>query len=332
METVSERLDAEAPGIMAGVAAVRGLHSFRILLVPDPEDDATGAELLLNGVYDGALVEFLRELVAAVGPALGRLYEPLSGSLLEGESLVDWLVASRQVEATFYIGIVGRTAAEIRSERRLHELLQGVVDDKRAGEWTDSTPAETIRRALRDHLLALEDSGLPHGPRPELSLGAMLSKGASMASSLANPTSGLLAADVWKWTGQQSFVTRWVLRAFLVVWGLYTLIPTLLWLLAVRYLELSEPDEPTPFPDPSALQALMENEDLRLHEPAHDVPARSGLAGPPLDDASDPRGRAAGLPAPVEQGPARRHRDDPLRPLPTFAPGNPDVFSLGLRR
>jgi hypothetical protein len=262
--TVSERLDTEAPGMAAAVAAVGGLHSFRILLVADPEDHAGGAQLLLNGVHDGAGVGFLRELVATVGAALGRICEPLSGSLLEGESLVSWLHARRHVEATFHIGIVGRTVDDIRSEQRLRDLLQEVVDDQRSAGWTNATPAETIRRTLRDHLLGLGDPGLPRGPLPKLSLGARLSKLASMAWALANPTSGLLVRDLWHWTGRKPFATRWLLRAILVPWGLYTLIPTLLWLLAVRYLEITEPDEPTPVPDPAALQALMESEDLQL--------------------------------------------------------------------
>ena len=264
IEAITQRIREEVPGIAEGVADLGGLHSFRVLLVPDPEDGTTSAQLLLNAVHDGRVADFLRDLEAAVGPALARLYEPLSGSLRQGESIGSWLADHRQREATVHIGLVGRTVNDIRAERQLRQVLQELVDEGRAAGWTDSTPAETIRLALRDRVLATGDPSLPAGPRPPLSLGAKLSKAVSMLRALANPTSGLLARDVWEWTGRTSVVAKWSLRVPLVLWALYTLVPTLMWLLAVRTLELTEPDDPTPQPDPRALRELMENEDERL--------------------------------------------------------------------
>ena len=264
MEAIRQRIVEEVPGIADGVAKVEGLHSFRVLLVPDPEEGAEGAQLLLNAVHDEPVADFLWDLETAVGPALVRLYEPLSGSLKDGQSIRSWLADHRQREATVHIGLVGRTVEDIRQERRLREVLQGLVDEGRAAGWTESTPAESIRVSLRDRVLALDDPSLPAGPRPGLSLVAKLSKAVSMLGALANPTSGLLAPDVLKWVGQKPAMTKWSLRVLLVPWGLYTLVPTSLWLLAVRLLELTEPDDATPEPDPQALLELMENENERL--------------------------------------------------------------------
>ncbi len=264
IEATTQRIAEEVPGIAKDVVDMEGLHSFRVLLVPNPEDDARGAQLLLNAVHDGRVADFLRNLEAVVGPALARLYEPLSGSSKEGQSIRTLLADHRVREAAVHIGLVGRTVDEIRAEGQLRRVLQELVDEGRAAGWTHATPEETIRLALRERVLALDNPSLPAGPRPRLSLGAKLSKVVSMLGALANPTSGLLAPDVWKWTGRRSSVAKWLLRILLIAWGLYTLIPTLLWLLAVRSLELTEPDEPTPQPDPQALRELMENEDQRL--------------------------------------------------------------------
>jgi hypothetical protein len=264
IDAIRQKIIEEIPGIADGIANLEGLHSFRILLVPDPEDDAQGAQLLLNAVHDEGVSDFLWDLEAAVGPALSRLYEPVSASLKDGQSVRSWLAAHRQREATVHIGLVGRTVEDIRREQRLREVLQVLIDEGRAAGWTHSTPAETIRVSLRDRVLALRDVGLPLGPRPRLSLGAKISKAVSWLGALANPTSGLLASDVLKWVGQKPAMIRWSLRVLLVPWGLYTIVPTCLWLAAVRILELTEPDEPTPKPDPQALLELMEDEDEHL--------------------------------------------------------------------
>ena len=148
------RLAAPAAALPAALARVADLHSFRLaILPPDPRNGGV-LLLLFNTVHDSPPAEHLARLFESAGAELGEVFAA-AGLPREPAAMIDAIAQHRASENTLYLGAIGKTVPEILGEARLREELGRRVDARLARDpWPAGTPAETIRRELRDELRA----------------------------------------------------------------------------------------------------------------------------------------------------------------------------------
>lgn len=164
-------LRAELP-LAAGELALERLECLHVLrlFVIEAADDLRGrrlpARLVLSAVFDGTAAAFLDRWIALAGPRLSALFARCTGSPAAGDdrALRDWLLQHAQRPQTYYIGTVGRRAAEIREGARLRAAIGAFIDAQQAaGIWTHGDPVR-IREEIRAFVRTRPD--LPQGPRP----------------------------------------------------------------------------------------------------------------------------------------------------------------------
>ena len=259
------RLDGLAPELERALPAVEDLHSFRLVVVPPTVTGVKELHLLMNVVHDRPLEEHLRALIGAVGALLVRAFEPAGVS--DSAALVALWRRHRVRQNTMHLGVPRRSLADIRRDRGLREEIGRFADQElAAGRWPDDTPAETIRRQIRDHVLAVaHERSLPTSPAPRLSLLGRVLRLVDFVNTFAFPAMGTLATDIGIAIDRIAVRGRRELtRLAYRVWWIYAAIPTGLALAGVRWLELREPEIVLPPADPEKVQRLESVEDRRL--------------------------------------------------------------------
>ena len=259
-------LAERAARLEAALATVEDLHSFRLVVVPEDAPGVRQTHLLVNFVHDRPLDEHLAALVAAVGRLLAPVFVH-AGIKEEGEGLAELWLRHRLRENTKHLGAVGRRLVDIRSEQRLREEMGAFADRALAGgQWPAGTTAETVRRAIRAHVLSRRESGeLPDGPAPGNSKLGNVARFADLLKTFAFPAIGVL------WTDIRNAIRdlpdrsqREVASIAYALWWIYGAIPTGIAMLTVRFLERIEPDPVLPPADPAKVERLEIVEDIRL--------------------------------------------------------------------
>jgi hypothetical protein len=166
-----------------------------------------------------------------------------------------------------HIGAIRRTLADIRLDRELREEIGDFADRSLAADrWPADTPAETIRRDIREHVLAeARHRPLPTGPAIPLSTLGRALRCVDFVTTFAFPAMGTLSTDITIAIERISDRGRRELtRIAYRLWWLYAGIPTGIALAGVRWLELREPDLELPPADAAKVERLESVEDLRL--------------------------------------------------------------------
>lgn len=262
---VRMRLTALAPRLEAVLATVPDLHTLRLVAVP-PHAPGESVRVLFNCVHDHLLDEHLAALMAAAGKLLA---EAMTGAAFSGkpEDLPGLLLSCRVPEHTFHLGAINKSVSAILSEHRLRVVIETFADEQlAAGHWNPSTPAETIRREIRRHVLAQPPAAkLPSGPMPAVSSEGKFLRFLSLLVTFALPTIGVLAPHIVRAirriTPPAQRLAAWVGYG---LWWIYGALPTGLALLVVRLLEKIEPDPPAPPIDSAKVERIEATEDLRL--------------------------------------------------------------------
>lgn len=265
-EALQATLERMRPALEAALAAVDDLHSFRLVVVPPDAPGLQQLHLLVNAVHDRPLAEHLDGLVAKAGDLLAEAFAAAGGLAGPGGLPALWR-RHRVREHTLHLGAIRRTLADIRSERRLREEIGAFADRAlAAGRWTADTPAERIRRDIRDHVLAMApQGGLPSGPAAPLTAAGRALRYLDRLATFAFPGIGVLATDIGHAIRRiPDRGVRELTRLAYGVWWLYGAIPTALAFLAVRGLERIERDVELPPADPAKIERLEGREDLRL--------------------------------------------------------------------
>lgn len=263
LRTLSAKL---VPALEAALATVDDLHSFRLVVVPESAPGMRQTHLLVNFVHDRPLDEHLASLVAAVGRLLVPVFE-YAGVDEGSEGLAQLWLRHRVRENTKHLGAVGRRLADIRSERRLREEMGTFADQALAeGQWPAGTTAETVRRAIRAHVLARGGSGgLPEGPAPGNSKLGNVARFVDLLKTFAFPAIGVLRTDIGNAIRDiPDRGRREVASIAHALWWIYGAIPTGIALLVVRFLEWIEPDLVLPPADAAKVERLEIAEDIRL--------------------------------------------------------------------
>src|ERR1017187_32867 len=262
---LAARIAALAPMLKAGLASVGGLHTFRLVAAP-PELPGGAARALLNFVHDGPLDPMLSDVVAAVGEPLAMAF---AGADFSGrrDDLPQLLVDHRVPDLTFHLGAINKSARDVLAESRLVDALEAFSDAQLAGgSWRPDTPAETIRRELRAHVLSLPlDSGLPRSPAPELPWTRRLLRFLDLLATFAFPSIGVLAVHIQKAIGR--IAKPWLRRlawAAYSLWWIYGAFFTGAAFLFVRFLEIVEPDIVAAQPSANKIMRIEATEDLTI--------------------------------------------------------------------
>lgn len=214
------------------------LHFARLVLLDDPtlgDLEVYGLPrpqppvyLAFVGDCDGGARECLAELAARAGPGLCAIFGHCAG--FDG-ALLRWMLAHNLPIAASYVNWVGRTVLQIRQEHVLQQALAARVSRLPVTSPADATQR---RRALITYVRSEQAAGrLTLTPPPPTPLGWRL---AQIANALLVVLLALIALPLFL-----------VSLPFLLAW--------------LRHLETTDP-EICPPPDPAALLALQQIEDL----------------------------------------------------------------------
>jgi hypothetical protein len=265
-----EKLRAALAGLgrefEATLAAVDDLHSFRLVVVPANAPGMRHLHLLVNIVYDRPFEEHFAALMAAAGSVLRRAFTA-AGIGGEDDVLRQRLVAHRVRENTKHLGAIGRSLKDIRQEQALREEVGLFADEALArGTWNPDTPAEVVRRAIREHIVARDGAGgLPTGPAEPISKVGRKARAVDLLKTFAFPAIGVLRTDIEIAIGRMADRgKRDLTRLAYALWWIYGAIPTGLALAGVRVLELIERDVELIAADEEKVERLESVEDLRL--------------------------------------------------------------------
>lgn len=249
--------------LLESLRQVDDLHSFRLVAV-HPEENTATVRVLLNVVHDRPLEIHGPALLRAVGPLLTTAFATSARTPTVAE-LPALLMRHRVRERTLHLGAIGLTVQDILANQRLKVAAETFVDQQlAAGVWTRDTPAEVIRHATRDALLARPShENLPRGPLSPIAWPARRRRFVDLVASFAFPALGVLHSEIRPAIQRvpspaRRFAYAWAYR----LWWLYGSLPTALAMLGVRLLERLEPDLPTPLPDEEQLQRLEASEDV----------------------------------------------------------------------
>jgi len=238
---------------------VQSLHYMRIFVLPI--DDVI--HLAISTVFDGETRDHLDELLRVKNHLFPDLLTMVGAQGSKLHHYREWLIRHGETDHAFFIGGSHHSKLSIKEEQRLRERLHRLLDQHDAELRAKS--AETIRLFLQDRIVKQNDPDVPCGPRQKVALPATARKMADHLLSLANPVSGLLAPDIVKWARQRKALPlRWLIYLGLIPWAIYTAIPTAIFLLLIRYLEIKEPVAEDARVDLTELQNLEATENQRL--------------------------------------------------------------------
>ncbi|HUL54854.1 MAG TPA: hypothetical protein VLT83_15740, partial [Opitutaceae bacterium] len=260
------RLAGAVAALRPALRGVADLHSFRLVILPPDARNGGVTRLLFNTVHDRPLREHLASLFDSAGAELTEVLAA-AGLPRERAALIDAIACQRVRENTLYLGAINKSVGEILAEARLREELGRRIDARLAGDpWPAGTPAETIRRQLRDELRRDPGAGtLPLEAPAKRPRWAEVLRIIDLALTLAFPAMGVLARDMAAAIGRVG--DRLARGATWFGWGLWWVyggVPTGLALAGVRVVEALERDLVAPAPDPQAVARFEAEEDRHL--------------------------------------------------------------------
>ena len=264
IEELMQKGDPHKNQHVASLQKVRSLHFLRMQVVHLDKPC-----LLIDLVHDRSIDAHLDELFLHEGhwlEALLKKYVAFEGSMRRA------MLNGRVSAQTFHTGDRSGKAVDVLSEHRLREAVNSFLDSNlRLGLWRPDASAETIRIAIRSHILSLSDPSLPFRRRDRRTLRAVLKKFFHAVISFLNPWSGLLHDEVRKWLlpkGKRVSVLRRIgselLLAFHFAW---TYIPTRWFLWQVRRMEKLEAKNNRTLSKPRNYQQVVDREGFQIQNP-----------------------------------------------------------------
>jgi hypothetical protein len=291
------------PG-QARFSLVRSLHFVRMQVVSIPSP-----YLLIDLVHDRSKESHLDEFLLHLGPWLEpllRKHVSIQGTLRH--TLLEHEIAANTLHTGDRIG----KATDVLAEQRLREVVDRFLDaNLAAGNWKADTSAETIRRAVRSHVLSLSDPSLPHQRRDRRTLRAVLKNLWHASLAIVSPWSGLLHQELRHWFlpsyKRVSLLRKIGAEILLAVHKAWTYIPTQWFLSQVRKMEQREAAQQQGLGRQRNYDDVIQHEERLIQNPltvigdVQDHPMRRWLLGKVLAGANDAsshlwdRGELAGI-------------------------------------
>ena len=151
------------PGLLDPLNAVipfgqfKSLHFARILILDDQTlDDITvyglprvnyPTYLAILGDCDGAIEDFLEELVEQAGDGLRRIFAHCEG-YAAGTDLLGWMKAHNVATTANYVNWIGRTVQQVYEEEMLRQVLEKFIQGD--ADSLHGMPQRQMREALRE--------------------------------------------------------------------------------------------------------------------------------------------------------------------------------------
>lgn len=241
--------------LSAHCEALGDIHSMRLVITPEIEDEGRGLGLLLNVVHDGSDDRVVRDLA----PVLRKVLDPILPTPSE-VGLVSLLEHYELRHHTMFIGNINGRVQDIRAEARLFEFLQAELDARRRDASLPSRP-EAIRLLLQAAVRDGPAELVRDRRAPESGEAARLRR-VDVLWSMLNPLAAVLFEDIMLAIGHLDRGRRALTKA---AFGLYLPLAGLVAgpaLLGVRLVELLERDIDTGAPSDQVLDAIEAREDI----------------------------------------------------------------------
>ena len=214
-------------------AKIASLHMAGITIAA--KDPRFPPILIFEANFDGTADQYLRELVAHGRAGLDAIYRNCEGYPVEmartDASIVAYLREHSIPAAAFFVGLPGQTVASIRNAIAVREEINYFLDTEMAKNSMRGLSAFEIRDRIVAHLE--HDSPVkPEIPR--------------------------FTFSIYRWIAQRNTVLAWLIG---LVVGVLLAPLLLIWIVAVRYLEVHE-QKMAPRPDPPVDERTYAMEDL----------------------------------------------------------------------
>lgn len=218
-------------------AEIASLHMAGIVIAAN--DPRFAPILIFESNFDGTADEYLRELVAHGRAGLDAIYSKCegfpSGAGLSDEAVLAYLRGHSVPAAAFFVGLPGQTVASIRNAIAVREEINRFLDAEIANNSLRGRSALEIRDRIVRHLE--RDSPV----KPEI-------PPVTFAS--------------YRWIVVRNVILIAIVLALIAIATWKVLVPVLLiWILAIRYLEIREQHAPLR-PDPPVDDRTYAVEDL----------------------------------------------------------------------
>lgn len=228
------------------------IHFLRMFLLPNSENN--NEQIVFSIVFDGEKLDFLNLLVGGLrAPLLEVLKNVVGGSELHASQsdadIESWLLAQNIAPATYHVGTVWNSVAEIKNDRKVYLEISSFLDSR---DDLGKLPPQEIKKLIKE--------------RVENRLPKRISTGATPALKLLKHLDVLLLILL--------FLLIPTLPAILIVVVMKWAILSLLWLVPavalalilglggfIRCLELLETDHEV-WPDESRLKDILANENI----------------------------------------------------------------------
>ena len=214
-------------------AKIASLHMAGITIAA--KDPRFPPILIFEANFDGTADQYLRELVAHGRAGLDAIYRNCEGYPVEmartDASIVAYLREHSIPVAAFFVGLPGQTVASIRNAIAVREEINHFLDTEMAKNSMRGLSAFEIRDRIVAHLE--HDSPV----KPEI------------------PP---FTFSIYRWIAQRNTVLAWLIG---LVVGVLLAPLLLIWIVAVRYLEVHE-QKMAPRPDPPVDERTYAMEDL----------------------------------------------------------------------
>jgi hypothetical protein len=243
---------------------VRSLHFLRMQVV-----HLDKPHLLIDLVHDRSIESHLDEFLLHEEHWL----EPLLKKYVAFKGSMRRALLNGQVSAqTFHTGDRSGKAVDVLAEQRLREAVNSFLDmNLRLGIWKPDASAETIRKAIRSHILSLSDPSLPFRRRDRRTLRAILKKFFHAVIAFLNPWSGLLHDEVRRWLlpkrKRVSVLPRIGSELLLAFHFTWTYLPTRWFLWQVRKMEKIEAEGNQTLSKPRNYQQVVAREEFQIQNP-----------------------------------------------------------------
>ena len=228
------------------------IHFLRMFLLPNSEK--IYKQIVFSIVFDGEKLEFLNLLVDGLKDALLEVLKNVAGrselhASQTNADLVSWFLSQNLNPATYHVGTVWNSVAEIKNDRKVYLEISSFLDSQNG---LDQLAPQEIKKRIKERVENRLPKRISTGATPALRLLKILDIQLLILLILLIPMlPAILMLVVMKWT---AINLLWLVPAvaLALILGLGGF---------VRCLELLETDHEV-WPDESRLKHILANENI----------------------------------------------------------------------
>ncbi|RFM25746.1 hypothetical protein [Deminuibacter soli] len=171
IEATKEAADGIIP--FTGMPDVHFARFVLLLNRTDVQGNVIPDSLSFVTDYDGSETAHLQQLISIGGQGLWQVFSYCANfpaGNYDAAKLQAYLLQHKQKNATFYVGVSGRSVQQIRNEQLLRDEIEQFADASQP-LFAGKNPL-AIRQQIIEHVFAMPAFGWAHSPEPGMSGGA----------------------------------------------------------------------------------------------------------------------------------------------------------------